>query len=344
MTSEPKVSIGIPTYNRADLLKEAIESVLRQTYSNLELIISDNGSDDDTEKVVKKFINETESIKIVYSKFDKTVPVYDNWKKVLSLSDATYFAWLQDDDLIRSDFIENGVKALIQNKNSTVYSCYAQFNDQPLIKHNMAVWGSPFYLNWVKNETLVLNGYSLIPIALYDGFGYSPVALFNREILIRCQEYLSNEYWLHNERMIMIHASLGHKIIFDSKIGGLFRSHSGQMSYVLNDKSRINKDNLLYLNDLQKLYDRLGDVIFKEFDEHLEKVDLVKKVAWRKAAIPFKDVNTLTKKSFSILNKHVDKKKKSNPTFFLKMHIQRVIKILLTPYQWIVQSLMKMRN
>lgn len=48
-------SIVIPTYNRAELLTQAIESVLSQTYSNREILVVDDGSTDDTQSVVRKF-------------------------------------------------------------------------------------------------------------------------------------------------------------------------------------------------------------------------------------------------------------------------------------------------
>ena len=48
-------SIVIPTYNRAELLSQAIESVLSQTHSNREILVVDDGSSDDTQSMVRKF-------------------------------------------------------------------------------------------------------------------------------------------------------------------------------------------------------------------------------------------------------------------------------------------------
>lgn len=53
--ANPTVSVVIPTYNRAHLLGRAIQSVLNQTYHDFEIIVVDDGSTDNTEKVVKSF-------------------------------------------------------------------------------------------------------------------------------------------------------------------------------------------------------------------------------------------------------------------------------------------------
>ncbi len=64
----PKVSVIIPTYNRADLLPRAISSVLNQTFKNFELLIIDDGSTDDTKKVVDQFIEKDARIAYIWQK------------------------------------------------------------------------------------------------------------------------------------------------------------------------------------------------------------------------------------------------------------------------------------
>ena len=59
-----KVSVIIPTYNREKFLKRAIESVLSQTFQDFELIVVDDGSNDNTKKIVKEFQNQDNRIKV----------------------------------------------------------------------------------------------------------------------------------------------------------------------------------------------------------------------------------------------------------------------------------------
>ncbi|WP_458699896.1 glycosyltransferase family 2 protein [Sulfurospirillum sp. 1307] len=68
MSSYPIVSIIVPTYNRANYLKECLDSIINQNYPNLEIVITDDNSTDDTEKVCKTYIEKYDYIKYVKNK------------------------------------------------------------------------------------------------------------------------------------------------------------------------------------------------------------------------------------------------------------------------------------
>ena len=59
MNHEPLVSIIIPSYNHEKFIGDAIESLLNQTYKNFEIIVVDDGSDDESLKIIKTFKDET---------------------------------------------------------------------------------------------------------------------------------------------------------------------------------------------------------------------------------------------------------------------------------------------
>lgn len=90
------VSVVIPTHNRADLLPRAIESVLNQTYSNFEIIVVSDGSTDNTEEVVKKYLGKDTRIKFISYSPARGGNVARNTG--IDASEGEYVAFLDDDD------------------------------------------------------------------------------------------------------------------------------------------------------------------------------------------------------------------------------------------------------
>ena len=99
----PLVSVGIPTYNRAESLKKTITSVINQTYSNLEIIISDNASTDSTQQVCEAFCQLDP--RITYIPQPKNFGAGNNFRFVLEKAQGEYFMWLGDDDYISEQYI-----------------------------------------------------------------------------------------------------------------------------------------------------------------------------------------------------------------------------------------------
>lgn len=109
----PLVSVGIPVFNGENYLSQAIESVLNQIYTNLELIISDNGSTDNTQLICKKYLKADKRIR--YSRFDCNYGASRNYNKTFELSKGKYFKWLPHDDKLAPDNISKSVKILEEN-------------------------------------------------------------------------------------------------------------------------------------------------------------------------------------------------------------------------------------
>jgi glycosyltransferase involved in cell wall biosynthesis len=97
-----RVSIGIPTYNRRAYLIRAIESVLAQTYRNIEVIVSDNASPDDTAEHVRALSDP----RIVYFRQSKNIGMIGNFNACLQTASGDLFLMLSDDDLLEPTCIE----------------------------------------------------------------------------------------------------------------------------------------------------------------------------------------------------------------------------------------------
>jgi glycosyltransferase involved in cell wall biosynthesis len=110
---QPLVSVGLPTYNRAALLKQAIASVLAQDYSNLELVISDNGSSDDTQRMCEEFRARDDRVK--YFRQSTNRGPRANGREVLRQSHGYFFMWMGDDDRLATSYLERCVHDLMEN-------------------------------------------------------------------------------------------------------------------------------------------------------------------------------------------------------------------------------------
>ena len=93
---KPLVSIGLPTYNRDRYLQQALDSLLSQDYENLEIIVSDNHSTDETSAICKQYALEDRRIK--YFRNDKNIGMIGNFSKVAELATGEYFMWASDDN------------------------------------------------------------------------------------------------------------------------------------------------------------------------------------------------------------------------------------------------------
>ena len=112
--SHPLVTIAIPTYNRANsYLKYSLQSASKQTYQNIEIIVSDNCSKDNTEEVVRN-VNDP---RIIYFRQSTNIGPNRNQNFCLEQAKGDYYLQLHDDDMIDNDFVELCMKAVNYSTN-----------------------------------------------------------------------------------------------------------------------------------------------------------------------------------------------------------------------------------
>src|SRR5688572_30003299 len=99
----PKVSILIPTYNYAHYIGEAIESALNQTYTNFELIIIDDQSNDNTDEVVTRYLTDP---RVKYYKNKVNLGLAANFNEALKFAKGEYIKYLLADDLFHPALLE----------------------------------------------------------------------------------------------------------------------------------------------------------------------------------------------------------------------------------------------
>jgi glycosyltransferase involved in cell wall biosynthesis len=115
----PEVSVIIPTYNRAHLIREAIDSVLKQTYRDFEIIVVDDGSTDNTREVIDSYIDP--HIRYIYQ---ENQGVSGAMNTGILVSKAKYIAWLASDNVMLEESLQKQVDFMEQHPE--IGFCYSQ--------------------------------------------------------------------------------------------------------------------------------------------------------------------------------------------------------------------------
>lgn len=235
---KPLVSIIIPVYNGGDFLKCSIESALNQTYKNIEIIVVNDGSNDNgkTENIAKKYGN-----KIKYF-FKENGGVASALNFGIKHMTGEYFSWLSHDDLYEKNKIETQISILEsysekERKNTILYSNYNLIDENGNIISKVIFDHKKLLENM---ELSVLNGCVNGITLLINKNCFENVGYFN-ESLWCTQDY---DEWF---RMMLKGITFMHV----DKVLANYRIHSNQTSK-LSDKA-LKEGNKLWINMVNNL-------------------------------------------------------------------------------------------
>lgn len=127
-THVPRVSIGLPVYNGERYLSEAIESVLAQTFTDFELVISDNGSTDSTRQLCEDFARRDDRVR--YHRADVNRGGTWNFNRVVELAVGDLFRWAAHDDVMKPGYLEAVVAALDANPDAVLCHTRVEIIDE----------------------------------------------------------------------------------------------------------------------------------------------------------------------------------------------------------------------
>lgn len=137
MSDQPLVSVIIPTYNRAHLIEETLDSVETQTYLNWECIIVDDGSSDNTDEVVGEYVRKDSRFKY-YHRPDDHLPGGNGARNYgFKMSKGEYVNWFDSDDLMTNEYLEIKISSFTEGIDLTVSMTGAFEN---IIGDNNKLW------------------------------------------------------------------------------------------------------------------------------------------------------------------------------------------------------------
>ncbi len=173
---QPLVSICIPTYNVDKTIAETLNSIINQTYKNMEIIISENASTDNTLTILDKFHDP----RINIYKNNKTISAEKNWNKCIELAGGDYIAIFHADDLYMPEMVEKQVKAFLDNPSiGAVFTTATYINEHgekigeskfpDMLKGKKIYDFSDIFLSLMRNGTFLMCPSVMVKNEIYKG-------------------------------------------------------------------------------------------------------------------------------------------------------------------------------
>ncbi len=165
------VSVIIPTYNRSSLLIDSLRSVAKQSLHNLECIIIDDGSADDTEDIVNSFIEKDSRFKYFKRSSEYAIGACGSRNMGFDLSNGKYIQYLDDDDLLSRDKLELQVNNLEDQKSKNVFTTCdwdvywesKDFEPKNIFNNQKKILADEYLDKLAENETFIPYHTFLIP-------------------------------------------------------------------------------------------------------------------------------------------------------------------------------------
>jgi glycosyltransferase involved in cell wall biosynthesis len=147
------VSVIIPNYNHSAYLKERIDSVIEQTYQNLEIIILDDCSTDNSRDIIEQYRPHPKVTHINFNEKNSGSP-FKQWEKGFKLARGEYIWIAESDDSARDIFLESLVTEMDKNKSASFAFCQAEVIDENNIIKGLG-WGD---INENEGSVIIHNG------------------------------------------------------------------------------------------------------------------------------------------------------------------------------------------
>ena len=251
-----KVDILLATYNGEKYLKEQIDSILEQTYSDFRLLISDDGSTDDTRKILEEYKNKDSRIQVFFQ--ESNLGVVKNFEFLLKKVESAYYMFSDQDDIWKAEKIEKSLNK-IENDN-----CDLVYSDLEVVDEKLNVtYESYWKLKGIYNKIKKYNNFE----SLYLNNFVTGCTIISKKELI--DTYLplpnSSKYVLHDYWISLILSQNG-KIDYIEEPLIKYRQHKNNK---VGSKKKSNE--LRTIDEIRKLFIEVKKEHFKVFIENEEK-------------------------------------------------------------------------
>lgn len=184
-----KVSIGIPVYNVAKYLRQCLDSIVKQTFTDFEVIMTDDGSNDDSFNICQEYVAKDSRFKLIHQENKGAAEARNTCLKHMK---GKYVTWVDSDDIINPDYLEKLITTILETQ-SDIVQCmfYGIENDQQVyyvfpqlangvkrieLSRDELLWNT-----WTDKYYITIMCASLVDRRLYQGF-YLSQGIFYEDI------------------------------------------------------------------------------------------------------------------------------------------------------------------
>lgn len=205
-----KVQILMSTYNGEKFLKEQLESLLRQTYQNLEILVRDDGSKDGTCEILREYEKKYSNVHVY---LEDNVGVTKSFFELLKKSDADYIAFSDQDDVWLEEKVEKAVEKLKTLEEPALYCS------------NKILVDSELNIIAENNHKKLIPGFEN---AVVECICTGCTSMMNRSLAENIKEHIPKRAIIHDWWCYLVASYLG-KVIFDDNSYIWYRQHGGNV-------------------------------------------------------------------------------------------------------------------
>jgi len=217
MPDRPAVTVAIVTRQQAQYLRGAIDSVLGQTFDDVEILVCDDASTDATPDVIAAFADRVRSIR-----HRRRLGVAAARNSCLALARGRFIAWLDSDDLYHPHALATQSRVL--ESEPGVLVVHGGFEVMDAEGRRVADWPPPF------DRDVVETGTAALPELLLANYVTAPTVMVRRELYDRVGGYLGSLRWSSEDWQMWLRAAVAGDLAFTARSVARYRVHPASLS------------------------------------------------------------------------------------------------------------------
>jgi len=290
----PLVSIIVVTYNSSEFVLETLESIKSQTYNNIELIITDDCSQDNTVEICAKWLEKNNKLftntSLISALENKGIPA--NCQQGFDVTKGVWIKFIAGDDILADSCIEDFMAYSHENSQGNIIESQSQFFKNSFKKENF------YHIQNLGNEYFfkeTTSGYEQYNLLLRRNYLHAPSVIVKRDCIVNAGGFDLRYRWIEDHPLWLRITKEGNKIHFMNNITVFYRVHNSSVfgsigtTKLYNDFYKKRKD-----FDEEYIYPNLSKLeLFCKKYEYNRKL-LLDNVGLNKNNIPCKIINKIT--------------------------------------------------